>query len=85
MRDKEKEVKDLINELNEETKRIRKEVTDKVNEDESLGIIGKMSKAYEMLETRYRCIREIQNLLRDNGWDIKMNMQNYELSYYGRV
>lgn len=81
----EKQVKDLINEINEETRKQWKDITDKVNANESLPFFAKWCTAQESMDIRYRCVREIQKELRDNGWDIKIDMQTYELSFYGKI
>ena len=85
MKDMEKQVKDFIKEVNEETNKQWKDISNKVNADESLNFFGRWATAQETMEKRYRIVKGMLDILRDEGWDIKINMQTYELSYYGRI
>ena len=75
-----------IKEINEETKRIGEEIAEKVNNDKELTTwFSKWSYGVGLLEQRGKVVMEEQKKLREQGWDIKINMQSYELSYYGRI
>lgn len=74
-------VKELLLAVNNETTNQWEEITKKVNEDKSLEFFEKWCKAQETMRKRY----DILNVLRAKGWDIKIDMQNYHLSFYGRI
>ena len=78
-------VKELLLVLNNETTNQWEEITKKVNEDESLEFFEKWCIAQETMRKRYDIVNDILNVLRAKGWDIKIDMQNYHLSFYGRI
>ena len=78
-------VKELLLALNNETANQWEEITKKVNEDESLEFFEKWCIAQETMRKRYDIVNDILNVLRAKGWDIKIDMQNYHLSFYGRI
>ena len=78
-------VKELLLALNNETRNQWKEITKKVNEDESLEFFQKWLIAQETMMKRYYIVNDILNGLREKGWDVKIDMQNYNLSFHGRI
>ena len=78
-------VKELLLAVNNETANQWEEITKKVNEDESLEFFGKWCIAQETMRKRYDIVNTILNMLREEGWDIKIDMQNYNLSFHGRI
>ena len=78
-------VKELLLVVNNETTNQWEEITKKVNEDESLEFFGKWCTAQETMRKRYDIVNAILNILRNEGWDVKINMQNYHLSFHGRI
>lgn len=78
-------VKELLLVVNNETANQWEEITKKVNEDESLEFFGKWCKAQETMRKRYDIVNDILNTLRVEGWDVKIDMQNYHLSFHGRI
>ena len=78
-------VKELLLEVNNETRNQWKEITKKVNEDESLEFFQKWLIAQETMMKRYNIVNDILNGLREKGWDVKIDMQNYDLSFHGRI
>ena len=78
-------VKELLLAVNNETANQWKEITKKVNEDESLEFFQKWLIAQETMMKRYNIVNDILNGLREKGWDVKIDMQNYYLSFHGRI
>ena len=78
-------VKELLLALNNETRNQWKEITKKVNEDKSLEFFQKWLIAQETMMKRYYIVNDILNGLREKGWDVKIDMQNYYLSFHGRI
>lgn len=78
-------VKELLLAVNNETTNQWEEITKKVNEDKSLEFFEKWCIAQETMRKRYDIVNDILNVLRAKGWDIKIDMQNYHLSFYGRI
>lgn len=78
-------IKELLLVVNNETTNQWKAITKKVNEDDSLELFGKLSTAYETMEKRYYIVKAILDILRKEGWDVKIDMQNYHLSFHGRI
>ena len=78
-------VKELLLEVNNETRNQWKEITKKVNEDKSLEFFQKWLIAQETMRKRYNIVNDILNGLREKGWDVKIDMQNYYLSFHGRI
>ena len=78
-------VKELLLALNNETRNQWKEITKKVNEDKSLEFFQKWLIAQETMMKRYNIVNDILNVLREKGWDVKIDMQNYYLSFHGRI
>ena len=78
-------VKELLLALNNETRNQWKEITKKVNEDKSLEFFQKWLIAQETMMKRYNIVNDILNGLREKGWDVKIDMQNYYLSFHGRI
>ena len=37
------------------------------------------------MRKRYDIVNDILNMLREEGWDVKIDMQNYNLSFHGRI
>ena len=78
-------VKELLLAVNNETTNQWKEITKKVNEDKSLEFFGKWCIAQETMRKRYDIVNDILNMLREEGWDVKIDMQDYHLSFHGRI
>ena len=78
-------VKKLLLAVNNETTNQWEEITKKVNEDESLEFFGKWCIAQETMRKRYDIVNGILNILRAEGRDVKIDMQDYHLSFYGRI
>ena len=78
-------VKELLLAVNNETTNQWKEITKKVNEDKSLEFFQKWLIVQETMIKRYDIVNEILNMLRKEGWDVKIDMQNYNLSFHGRI
>lgn len=78
-------VKELLLAVNNETRNQWKEITKKVNEDKSLEFFQKWLIAQETMMKRYNIVNNILNDLREKGWDVKIDMQNYYLSFHGRI
>ena len=78
-------VKKLLLAVNNETTNQWKEITKKVNEDKSLEFFQKWLIAQETMMKRYNIVNDILNGLREKGWDVKIDMQNYNLSFHGRI
>lgn len=78
-------VKELLLVVNNETTKQWEKITKKVNEDESLEFFGKWCIAQETMRKRYDIVNDILNMLREEGWDVKIDMQNYNLSFHGRI
>ena len=78
-------VKKLLLAVNNETTNQWKEITKKVNEDKSLEFFQKWLIAQETMMKRYNIVNDILNGLREKGWDVKIDMQNYYLSFHGRI
>ena len=78
-------VKELLLEVNNETTNQWEEITKKVNEDESLEFFGKWCIAQETMRKRHDIVNDILNTLRVEGWDVKIDMQDYHLSFHGRI
>ena len=78
-------VKELLLVVNNETTKQWKEITKKVNEDESLEFFGKWCTAQKTMEKRYDIVNDTLKMLRAEGWDVKIDMQNYNLSFHGRI
>ena len=78
-------VKELLLAVNNETRNQWKEITKKVNEDKSLEFFQKWLIAQETMMKRYNIVNDILNVLREKGWDVKIDMQNYYLSFHGRI
>ena len=78
-------VKELLLVVNNETTNQWEEITKKVNEDESLEFFGKWGKAQETMRKRYDIVNDILNTLREEGWNVKIDMQDYHLSFHGRI
>ena len=78
-------VKELLLTVNNETTNQWEEITKKVNEDESLEFFGKWCIAQETMRKRYDIVNDIVNMLREEGWDVKIDMQDYHLSFHGRI
>ena len=82
---KKESVKELLLAVNNETTNQWKEITKKVNEDESLEFFRKWCIAQETMRKRYDIVNDIVNMLRAEGWDVKIDMQDYHLSFHGRI
>lgn len=78
-------IKELLLALNNETANQWEEITKKVNEDKSLEFFEKWCIAQETMRKRYDIVNDIVNVLREKGWDVKVNMQDYHLSFHGRI
>ena len=78
-------VKELLLAVNNETRNQWKEITKKVNEDKSLEFFQKWLIAQETMMKRYNIVNDILNGLREKGWDVKIDMQSYYLSFHGRI
>ena len=78
-------IKELLLALNNETTNQWEEITKKVNEDKSLEFFEKWCKAQETMRKRYGILNDIVNVLREKGWDVKVDMQDYHLSFHGRI
>ena len=78
-------VKELLLAINNETTNQWEEITKKVNEDKSLEFFEKWCKAQETMRKRYGILNDIVNVLREKGWDVKVDMQDYHLSFHGRI
>lgn len=78
-------VKELLLAVNNETTNQWEEITKKVNEDKSLEFFEKWCITQETMRKRYDIVNDILNTLRVEGWDIKIDMQNYHLSFHGRI
>lgn len=81
-----KDIKTIINEINEETKQEGERIAKQVNEDKELNTwFSKWNYGVGLLQKRGEVVMEIQKVLRSQGYDVKINMQSYELSYYGLI
>lgn len=78
-------VKELLLAVNNETANQWEEITKKVNEDKSLEFFEKWCIAQETMRKRYDIVNDILNVLREKGWDVKVDMQDYHLSFHGRI
>ena len=78
-------IKELLLALNNETANQWAEITKKVNEDKSLEFFEKWCIAQETMRKRYDIVNDILNTLRVEGWDVKIDMQSYNLSFHGRI
>ena len=78
-------VKELLLGVNNETTNQWEEITKKVNEDKSLEFFEKWGIAQETMRKRYDIVNDISNMLRAEGWDVKVDMQDYHLSFHGRI
>ena len=78
-------VKELLLAVNNETTNQWKEITKKVNEDKSLEFFKKWCIVQETMIKRYDIVNDILNVLRKKGWDVKIDMQDYHLSFHGRI
>ena len=78
-------VKELLLAVNNETTNQWEEITKKVNEDKSLEFFQKWLIAQETMMKRYNIVNDILNVLREKGWDVKVDMQDYHLSFHGRI
>ena len=78
-------VKELLLALNNETTNQWEEITKKVNEDKSLEFFEKWCIAQETMRKRYNIVNDILYMLREEGWDVKVDMQDYHLSFHGRI
>lgn len=76
-------VKELLLVVNNETTNQWEEITKKVNG--SLEFFEKWCIAQETMRKRYNILNGIVNTLREEGWDVKIDMQDYHLSFYGRI
>lgn len=72
-----------IKEVNAETKRVGEEIANEVNQEKQLNWFGKWSLGVSKLRERGQEVMRIQKELREQGYDVKINMQSYELSYLG--
>lgn len=81
-----KEIVERVKKINEETKRIGEEIAKRVNADKELNTwFSKWSYGVSLLSERGKEVMELQKELRDAGNDVKINMQSYELYYYGDI
>lgn len=81
-----KDIIELVKKINEETKKESERISQQVNNDKELeNFFQKWSYGNMLFEKRGKEVMEIQKDLRNKGHDIKMNMQNYELYYYGEI
>lgn len=78
-------IKELLLALNNETANQWEEITKKVNEDKSLEFFEKWCIAQKTMRKRYDIVNDIVNVLREKGWDVKVDMQDYHLSFHGRI
>ena len=79
-------IKDYIKKLNIETNNKWLAKGDEANKDYAKeSFFTKWCYVQHEMEKRKNELIHIQHRLRNKGFDIKMNMQNYELSYYGRI
>lgn len=78
-------VKELLLVVNNETANQWEEITKKLNEDKSLEFFEKWCIAQETMRKRYDIVNDILNALRKKGWDVKIDMQDYHLNFYGRI
>ena len=78
-------VKELLLAINNETTKQWEEITKKVNEDKSLEFFEKWCIAQETMRKRYDIVNDLSNMLREEGWDVKVDMQDYHLSFHGRI
>ena len=74
-------VKELLLAVNNETTNQWEEIT----KDKSLEFFQKWLIAQETMMKRYNIVNDILNVLREKGWDVKIDMQNYYLSFHGRI
>ena len=77
-------VKELIKDVNKTTKEQWEEVSKEAKENYEK-FFDQWCYAQVEMEKRRNCVERIQQTLREGGYDIKINMQSYELSYYGRI
>ena len=81
-----KDIIELVKKINDETKKEGEKIAEIVNNDKELNTwFSKWSYGCGLFEKRGKEVMEIQKELRDKGHDIKMNMQSYELYYYGDI
>ena len=81
-----KDIIELVKKINDETKRESEKISQQVNDDKELNTwFSKWSYGCSLFKKRGDEVMEIQKELRGKGHDIKMNMQSYELSYYGDI
>ena len=76
----------IIRKMNEETRKESERINNYIKVHcKDLNVIGQMSEAYEQFNKRYYVVNEMVKLLRECGFDVKMNMQNYEMTYCGLI
>ena len=84
MKKEEEMVKELIKDVNKHTKEQWEEVIEEAKEKSSK-FFSQWCYVQQEMEKRRNCVMEIQSSLRSGGYDVKIDMQNYELSYYGKI
>ena len=83
---KKEKVLEIIRKTNQETKEIAERIKDQVNQDQRLNsYFSKWCTASEEFQKRYSTVWNILQDLRSHGFDVKINMQSYELTYYGII
>ena len=81
-----KDIENIVNEINLETLKESERIVKLVNEDKTLEtFFSKWNVGKSLLEERGKEVMKIQKTLRDKGYDVKINMQSYELSYEGMI
>ena len=73
-------IKDVNKTTNEQWEEVIKEAKEKTDE-----FIQQWFYVNHEMNRRRDCVMEIQKTLRSGGYDIKMDMQKYELGYYGKI
>lgn len=83
---KKEQVLEIIRKTNQETKEIAESIANKVNSDQELDTyFSKWLAGTNEFNKRYDTVHAILKELRNEGWDVKMNMQSYELSFWGSI
>ena len=78
-------IRELLLAINNETANQWEEITKKLNEDKSLEFFEKWCIAQETMRKRYDIVNDISNALREKGWDVRVDAQDYHLCFYGRI
>lgn len=79
-------VLEIIRKTNQETEEIAKRITDQVNQDQKLNsYFSKWCTGKSEFNKRYYTVWNILQDLRSQGFDVKINMQSYQLTYHGTI